>query len=122
MKYHEIRKLARSLRKNQTPSEKIFWQEFRNRKFHNLKFNRQFPLIYQTDNSNEHYFYIVDFYCHELKLAIEIDGLIHDFTKDKDHNRDKVIEGLGLRIIRLKNSELNDIDMIKRRLSDILPT
>jgi very-short-patch-repair endonuclease len=122
MKYPEIRKLARSLRKNQTPSEKIFWQEFRNRKFHNLKFNRQFPLIYQTDNSNEHYFYIVDFYCHELKLVTEIDGLIHDFTKDKDYNRDKVIEGLGLRIIRLKNSELNDIDMIKRRLSDMVPT
>ncbi len=121
MKYPEIKKIARSLRKNQTSSEKIFWQEFRNRKFHNLKFNRQFPLIYQTNNKNEHYFYIVDFYCHEIKLAIEIDGLIHEYTKDKDYNRDKVIEGLGIKVIRFRNSELNSIDLVKRKLLEILP-
>jgi very-short-patch-repair endonuclease len=120
MKYYEIKKIARSLRKNQTPSEKLFWQEFRNRKFHNLKFNRQFPIIYQTDNSNEHYFYIVDFYCHDLKLAVEIDGIIHEYTKDKDYNRDKVIEGLGLKVIRIKNSDLNTIELFKHTILEIL--
>jgi very-short-patch-repair endonuclease len=120
MKYHEIKIIARSLRKKQTMAEKIFWQEFRNRKFHDLKFNRQYPIIYQTDNSNEHYFYIADFYCHEKKLVVELDGLIHEYTKDKDYSRDKVIEGLGLKVIRFKNFELNNIEQVKKRLLEIM--
>jgi very-short-patch-repair endonuclease len=120
MKYPEIKEIARSLRKKQTKAEKIFWLEFRNRKFNNLKFNRQYPIIYQTDHSNEHYFYVADFYCHEKKLVVELDGPIHKYTKEKDYNRDKVIEGLGLKVIRFNNSELNNIVQIKRRLLEII--
>ena len=58
---------ARELRKNFTPEEKKVWEVLKNRNFNNLKFRRQHVLQG----------FVVDFYCHELKLAIEIDGKIH---------------------------------------------
>jgi very-short-patch-repair endonuclease len=116
MKYPEIKEKARLLRKNQTPAETLFWEEFRNRKFKGLKFNRQYPLIYQTINRNEHFFYVADFYCFEKKFVVELDGPIHDYQKEKDYNRDKVIEGMGLRVLRIKNEEMNDIGLVKQKI------
>ena len=58
---------ARRMRKSPTPSEDILWQALRNRQIHGLKFLRQHP-IGPT---------IVDFYCHEKRLAVEVDGGIH---------------------------------------------
>jgi very-short-patch-repair endonuclease len=118
MKYPEIKQIIRTLRKNQTESEELFWQEFRNRKFMGLKFNRQSPIIYQTDKTNEHFFFVADFYCFEKKLVIELDGAIHQFQKEKDYNRDKVIEGLGLKVIRINNGELKDLEKVKRKIME----
>lgn len=63
----KLKELARQLRKNMTLGEVILWQEIRNRKL-GVQFHRQVPIKE----------YIVDFYCHELLLVIEIDGSTRD--------------------------------------------
>ncbi len=88
---------ARSLRKEQTPEELLVWNEIRNRKFMNLKFRRQHVI----DG------FVVDFYCHELKLAIEIDGRIHDKQKDYDDLRQELVSGRGINFIRISNDDVN---------------
>jgi len=99
--------LARELRKNQTKTEQIIWEELRNRKFLNLKFKRQ-HLIEG---------YIVDFYCPKLKLAIEIDGLIHLKRIKEDKLRQKDIEAKGVRFIRFKNKEVqNNLKLVLKKL------
>jgi very-short-patch-repair endonuclease len=62
------RELAREYRRSPTPSERAAWQLLRNRRCHGLKFRRQQPIRG----------YIVDFYCAEVRLAVEIDGPVHD--------------------------------------------
>ena len=59
---------ARQLRKNQTEAEKLLWNFLRGRKFHGYKFRRQHPVSK---------LFILDFYCFEKKLAIELDGIHH---------------------------------------------
>lgn len=120
MKYLQIKEICRSLRQNQTPSEKLLWENFRNRKFNGMKFNRQYPIIYETTYTNEHFFFVADFYCFEKKLVIELDGPIHNFQKEKDYNRDKVIEGLGLKVLRIQNEELGNLEMVKLKILNIL--
>ncbi len=66
--------LARELRKAAAREEVIVWKALKNRKFYNLKFKRQ----YITEG------FVVDFYCHELNLVIEIDGKIHEKQKGYD--------------------------------------
>lgn len=87
--------IARQLRQEQTEAEKLLWDFLRNRKVENLKFRRQHPL---KD-------YIVDFYCHELMLVIELDGGYHNKTeqKFKDEQRDFHLEFLGYIVLRYKN-------------------
>jgi len=89
---------ARELRKKMTGAEKLLWQELRNKKLKGFKFRRQHPIS----------FYIVDFYCHELKLVIEVDGKYHDQEeqKIKDKERTTVIKRHGLHIIRFTNEEV----------------
>ncbi|GAB4337591.1 MAG: hypothetical protein Kow0037_20580 [Calditrichia bacterium] len=87
---------ARELRKEQTPAEELFWQLVRNRQFLGLKFRRQ----HQFGN------YILDFYCHEQQLAIELDGPIHETQKEEDARRDAYLQSQGLTVIRIKNEEL----------------
>jgi len=81
------------------------WQLLRNSQFHNLKFRRQHPIRR----------FIVDFYCHELKLVVEIDGSIHDteIQKERDENRTYMIEELGLTVIRFGNQMvMEDINKV----------
>lgn len=91
-----------------TEAEAKLWKYLRNRKFHNLKFLRQHPIIYQVDQHGPNY-YIPDYFCAEKKVVIELDGKIHDFQKEKDEFRDSIIKAQGLRILRLKNEETDDI-------------
>ena len=93
---------ARSLRKNMTEAERVLWKHLRNRKLDGLKFRRQ-----QIIEG-----FVVDFFCHELKLVVETDGEIHDTFEQKeiDEHRKNVFKLRGLKEIRLKNSEvLNDL-------------
>jgi very-short-patch-repair endonuclease len=109
--------IARELRKNQTAEEKIFWKYVRNRRFHNLKFLRQYPIICSHDGRGK--IFVADFYCAKLKLIIEIDGKIHDYQKDFDKLREKVIRLYGFKIIRFTNEEIRN--KIHEVLSRITP-
>lgn len=110
---------CRTLRKNSTNAEKIFWNIVRNRKFLGKKFYRQYPIFF--DLLGKESFYIADFYCHEEKLVIELDGRIHDFRKNEDEFRTDVINNLGIRVIRFSNNEIeNDIDKVLNKLSEML--
>ena len=117
--YLEIRRLARELRKNQTPAEEFFWEKVRNRRFEGFKFNRQFLIEYAT-SSNEKAYFIVDFYCHERKLVVEIDGKIHLQQKDYDQSRTNILESLGLKVIRFENEQvLSQWPEVKKLLSQV---
>ena len=63
MHYNQAKEYARKLRKESTPAENVFWQNVRNRKFHNYKFYRQYIFKYALSENHSKYF-IVDFYCH----------------------------------------------------------
>ena len=89
---------VRELRKNATNAEKLIWALLRNRAVHDAKFRRQHPVAG----------YILDFYCHEAKLGIELDGSQHneDDRIKYDAERTKILEGEGIRVIRFWNSDV----------------
>ena len=94
-----LKEKARSLRNNSTLAEVILWNTVLKRKqLKGHQFLRQRPI------KN----YIVDFFCKELKLIIEVDGEIHRFQKNKDNKRTEDLIGLGYRIVRFKNREIQD--------------
>ncbi len=88
----------RQLRKNQTFCEKIVWLYLRDRKTLGYKFRRQ----YSVDQ------FVIDFYCPELKLAVEIDGNVHDQPDQKEYDikRQEYLESFGIAFIRITNEEL----------------
>jgi len=113
-------RFARELRKNQTPEEKIIWQLLRNRKFYELKFLRQHPIIFREINGQKG-FYIADFYCAEKKLVVEIDGEIHNYQIDYDKARDIMMNELKLKVIRIRNKEVaTDINSVLIKLRSAL--
>jgi len=101
-----IHKNANDLRKRTTNAEKLLWEKLRNRQLNGLKFRRQHPVS----------IFIADFYCHEQKLIIELDGEIHNTIENQeyDKNRTKEIEKYGIKVIRFKNEE------IENNMSDVL--
>ncbi|MFC2134395.1 endonuclease domain-containing protein [Bacteroidota bacterium] len=119
-KLRDIAKLlCRELRHNQTNAESILWEYLRNRKFHDLKFYRQHPLFY--DLLGRETFYIADFYCHTLKLVIEVDGPIHKSRYHEDAQRTEVINFLKIDVLRFRNEEIeNDLDKVLERLKEII--
>jgi very-short-patch-repair endonuclease len=119
MKWSEIKEIATRLRNNPTPSEGVLWEILRNRQLMRRKFLRQHPLIYDTDrNANEFFFFIPDFYCASEKLIIELDGPIHDFQKEKDYHREQILTSNNLRVLRIRNEELDNIEQVKKKITD----
>jgi very-short-patch-repair endonuclease len=94
----ELVKNARVLRSNMTRTEIILWSRLRSKKIDGYKFRRQQPV----------FDYVVDFFCHELKLIIEVDGEIHSLLENitYDIKRDKILKQNGYHIIRLSNLEI----------------
>lgn len=86
----------RSLRRNQIIAEEAFWKLIRGKQIKNHKFNRQFAVIFDYEGKKR--FFIADFYCHTLKLIIEIDGKIHDKQKEYDD--------LSYKILKFKNENI----------------
>ena len=88
---------ARELRNKLTPAEEIFWLRLKEQ-FPKYKFRRQHPIS----------IYITDFYCHKLKLVIEIDGSIHDSEEAKlnDKRRQQDLENLNLIVIRFTKDQV----------------
>ena len=89
---------AKRMRGDYTIAENIMWQQLRNRQFHNLKFRRQHPFRK----------FILDFYCHEKKISIELDGLIHqDIAQLKyDEARTIALAENGITEIRFTNEDI----------------
>ena len=114
-----ITELARELRKNSTKSEKILWEYLRKRRFEGLRFLRQYPIIHE-ERDRELFFYIADFYCSEVKMVLEIDGKIHDYQKESDFNRDFVMRRMGLKVLRIKNEELYNIDAVLNKIRAVV--
>ncbi|MFD0763500.1 endonuclease domain-containing protein [Mucilaginibacter lutimaris] len=100
-----IIQLCRELRQKQTPAENKLWNMLRNREFMGRKFLRQHPICIKSVMGKYEY-YIPDFYCDEAKLVIEADGPVHLYKKDYDKNRDAVLKGLGLTVLRFTNEEI----------------
>lgn len=88
---------AEKLRNTMTSAEEILWKEIHINEW-KLKFRRQHPVS----------LYVVDFYCHALKLVIELDGSIHDQdeVKRNDATREQHLKDLGLTVLRFKNEEI----------------
>lgn len=86
---------AKELRREMTPEEKLLWQEVRANKL-GVHFRRQ--QVIQG--------FIVDFYCHQAGLVIEVDGDIHDLQKEEDERRERGLSALGLRVVRFRNDEV----------------
>ena len=100
---------ARKLRKQLTKEEHKVWQAIRNRRLMNLKFRRQRVIRG----------YIVDFYCCELSLAIEIDGAIHMERVEYDEARQRLLAAMGVRFIRFTNEEVNtNIHGVIKRIAE----
>ena len=118
--WKSITEIARELRKNPTASEKLLWKHLRKRQLQGYKLLRQKPFVHEQ-RENRRYFYIADFYCAELNLVIEVDGKIHNFQKEYDYQRDLVLNGLGLRVLRIKNEELVDMDGVLERILEFMP-
>ena len=94
---------AREFRKANILSETLVWNRLKKKQINGLQFYRQFPI------GN----YIVDFYCKELKLAVEIDGAIHQVKKKEDLFRQKELESLGIFFLRFQASEVEkDIESV----------
>lgn len=115
-----IKQLTREFRKTQTEGEIKFWSMVRARKLFGLKFLRQHALIYEYYGRQK--FFIADFYCSDKKLVVELDGKIHDRQKDYDQQRDYIMNTLGLRVLRIKNEELNDTNSLINKLNKFLET
>ena len=120
-----IKQTTRDLRKNQTACEEIVWEVIRNRKILGKKFLRQYPIIYKWRGKKR--FFVADFYCHEYKFVIELDGGIHDDRKDYDDARELIIKSLDIEIIRFRNIEVENnlngiIEDIKDKISAFTPS
>ena len=88
----------RKLRQNQTEAEKLIWRFIRNRQLLGFKFKRQYSIDH----------FVIDFYCPELKLAIEADGASHNESgrKEYDFRREKYLKKFGISFVRIKDEEL----------------
>jgi len=106
----ELKQLARKLRNNMAFSEVLLWHQIRKRAL-GYQFHRQVPVVK----------YIVDFYCHELMLAIEIDGSYHNHPEVSvsDLARQKELENVGIHFLRFGNNEIkNDINNVLQAIQD----
>jgi very-short-patch-repair endonuclease len=107
--------ICRENRKNMTEAERIVWELVRNRRLDGKKFLRQHKIIYE-DSFDSFQFFIVDFYCAEEKLVLEIDGEIHESHKEYDLWRTSVLNELGLRVLRIKNEETFYEEQVREKI------
>jgi len=100
--------VARALRQHLTPAEHLLWEELRKRRLAGLRFRSQHPIGS----------YVLDFYCPAFKLAIEIDGLIHETRSKQDHYRTEVLNLMGITVLRFSNAEIfNELPRVLERIS-----
>lgn len=97
--------LAKKLRRHPTDEECVAWELLRGRRCLGLKFRRQ--QVIQG--------FIADFYCAEHRLALELDGPVHDEQKDYDDHRDEALAHADVEVLRFRNDEIT-----RERLEELL--
>ena len=88
----------RKLRQNQTNAEELVWRYLRNKQMLGYKFKRQYSVNH----------FVIDFYCPELKLAVEVDGASHNNLEQQEYDiqRQKYMESFNIKFVRIKDEEL----------------
>ena len=111
----ELLIFAKQLRQQQTDAEQLLWQVLRGRNLNGFKFRRQYPVGG----------YILDFYCYEASLAIELDGGGHN-TEEQflyDTERTKALIGAGIKVVRFWNHDvLNSLEAVLEEIYGYLIT
>jgi very-short-patch-repair endonuclease len=105
----EIFRRAKELRNQMTPAESILWEKLRAGRLNGLHFRRQHPISK----------YILDFYCHQYALAIELDGIIHEEKdqKERDLGREEDLKSLGIHIVRFENHlVINEVSLVLQQI------
>ena len=94
----DLFKLAKEMRKNPTQAEKMLWNILRKYRIKGFLFRQQHPI----------YIFIADFYCHKIKLVIEVDGDVHfnEESQEHDDGRSGVLENFGIKVIRFTNEQV----------------
>ena len=111
--FKRLRYHRKNLRNNSTKSEIKLWSYLSNGKFCNKKFRRQ----------HSFYNYILDFYCAEIKLCIELDGDIHNRNSGPEYDRvrDKFLNDNGIMVLRFKNSEIeNEVENVLKIIRETI--
>lgn len=107
----ELKERCREMRKNPTEAERVLWERLRDRRLNGHKFRRQHPIGG----------YVVDFYCIEAYLGIEVDGGVHlnKEQAENDRQRSEDLARMGISILRFWNSEvLADIEGVLNRINE----
>ncbi len=106
--WEKLKPIARQMRREPTPAEQKLWQKLRHKQLLGFKFRRQHVI----DR------FIVDFYCGEGRLVVEVDGGVHQYTEQEDAIRQEFLESLGLRVVRFRNEDvLNSIDGVLEEIA-----
>ena len=95
--WDQLKPLARELRRAPTASEDRLWQRLRNHQVLGLKFRRQHTI----DR------FIVDFFCSKVRLVVEVDGPVHEYTPQEDAIRQAFLENAGMRVLRFTNEQID---------------
>jgi len=106
--------IAYDLRNGMTEAEKLLWSRLRNRQVKGFKFRRQHPI-------NE---FVVDFFCYDAKLVIELDGSVHDdlHQSERDKERTRILNIMGLSEMRFRNEEvINNLEDVIFLIAKNLP-
>ena len=104
-------KHAKRLRQDQTRSETVLWSRLRNRRLEGWKFRRQVP----REN------YVVDFFCAQAGLIVELDGGIHHLHSEKDEARDNALKRAGYQVLRFQNRDVfDDMEGVLKKILEYL--
>ncbi len=109
----DLLRFARDLRKSQTEAESLIWSLVRDRRLANYKFRRQHPVEP----------YVLDFYCHDKRLAIELDGGQHNTEQKRktDETRIRFLSAQGIQVIRFWNDDvLQDTEAVLEAIWNVL--
>ncbi|MEM7132762.1 MAG: endonuclease domain-containing protein [Chloroflexota bacterium] len=105
--WQRLKPLARQMRAEPTPAEHKLWQRLRKRQVQGVKFRRQVAIER----------FIVDFCCFDVRLIIEVDGPIHQYSQEQDAIRQEYLENVGFRVLRFTNEEvLSDIERVVEKI------
>jgi very-short-patch-repair endonuclease len=109
----DLFRLANQMRKNSTEAERILWSRLKKFRVKGFVFRRQHPI----------HIFIADFYCHRIKLVIEVDGGVHnnEQSMERDDGRTGELERFGIKVIRFTNEQvLSNVDIVTGQISNII--